>query len=233
MNDRPVLRLRARAGFSLLEIIVAVSILAILAGVAVPVASSLFNSKARVATTEELENLADATSAFFRDTTTLPAAPGDLMVDPGTSGWSGPYVLLDVFDPVRGIPTSELDAWRNPIQFQTTGTSTMRLTSAGQDGSQGTSDDISLDVDVTPIRRAMTLDRLERLNQAILLYNADHLPGAPLSTTYASLLTTLVATGYLPTATGYDADAWGDAFVVDPPGANPVVRVASSNLPGY
>ena len=219
-----------RRGFSLLEIIIVISIMAILTGVAVPVASTIFNSKARRATAEELENLGTAAVEYFRDTESLPSSPADLLVDPGVAGWNGPYLVFKSVDPVRGVAGGEFDAWRNPYVLSPQGVSGLLIASAGSDGVQGTSDDLQLAVDVTPVRRELTLGELAVINQAILQYNAANLPLQPLPTTYASLLSTLVASGLLPTGTAYAADGWGSSYQPDPPGVSPVVRVTSPNL---
>lgn len=221
---------RSRSGFSLLEIIIVISVMAILAGVAVPVASTMFNSKARRVTSAEMDNLGAAIVEYFRDTEELPSAARDLMIDPGSTGWSGPYVLLDNLQPVHGQPSGESDAWGNTYALSALGSSTIQLSSAGSDETHGTSDDLTLIVDVTVVRREVTLDELRTVNQAILLYNADHLPDTPLSTTFATLLSTLVATGYLPSSTRYETDGWSSVYVPDPPGLSPVVRVTSTNL---
>ena len=105
------------------------------------------------------------------------------------------------------------------------------LRSAADDGTFDDADDIVYTVDVTPVRRESTLDQLATVNQAIRLYNAQYLPGAPLSTKYATLLQTLVSKGFLPASAPYASDGWGKAFVPDPAGKSPVVAVTSVNLP--
>ena len=61
-----------RGGFSLLELIVAVSIMVILVGAAVPVTSKVLTYKARLATKQEVELLSDAAADYFEDTRQLP-----------------------------------------------------------------------------------------------------------------------------------------------------------------
>ena len=67
-----------RAGFSMLEMIVVIAIMAVIAGAAVPVTSKVLTYQARKATRGELQLLSDASAEFFRDTRTLPADLADL-----------------------------------------------------------------------------------------------------------------------------------------------------------
>jgi len=105
-----------------------------------------------------------------------------------------------------------------------------RLVSVGEDGSVGSSDDIEVLLDLLPVLRAETLGRLSTVNSAITLFNRDHLPTAPLPADWAAARAALIAGGYLPNDPRYACDAWGDAFVPDPPAATPVSRVASAHL---
>ncbi|MFT5462038.1 MAG: hypothetical protein ACI8QS_000910 [Planctomycetota bacterium] len=99
--------------------------MAIFAGLAVPVASSMINLSARRATATELESMGTSVVEYFRDTGVLPTQAVNLMVDPSVAGWSGPYILLDAAEPVRGQPDGGLDAWRNAYAFSVTGVSTL------------------------------------------------------------------------------------------------------------
>ena len=222
---------RSRRGFTLLELIIVVAILGILLGAAVPVASMVFKSKARRATREELEELSGAAAEYFRDTFALPTAPMDLNVDPGVAGWSGPYMLTATVDPIIGITDSALDAWSRPFRFTASGPSTLILASAGEDAQFGTAADMELTLDVTPIRRAVTLDELEIVNQAVSLHNAQYLPDDPLPVSYSQLLNELVQKGFLPSGNAYATDGWGDGYVPVPVGRIPVVEVGSIHLP--
>ena len=218
------------SAFTLLEIVIAVAVLAILAGAAVPVASKAFLSKARRGTRVELEELAESAAEFFRDTRTLPDDALDLMADPGVTGWTGPYVATQADASFHGMTDYDLDAWGRPYAFTRLDASRLELASAGQDGQLGTSSDLTVVLDVTPIRRELTLEQLATINQAITQYNRERLPDRPLSTSYASIVSSLVQAGLLPSAVPYRTDAWGDTFVPSPPGRSPVVRVDSIHL---
>ncbi|MEW6071878.1 MAG: prepilin-type N-terminal cleavage/methylation domain-containing protein [Planctomycetota bacterium] len=219
-----------RRGFTLLELVIVVALLAILAGSAVPVASMIFNSKATRSTREVLDDLSVACAEYFRDTFALPASPLDLHVNPGVAGWSGPYMLTAASDPITGISDSAVDAWARPFQLTAVGTSGLLIESAGVEGAFGDDTDIEVLLDVTPIRREVTLDELETINQAITLYNGVYLPDTPLSTSYDQILSRLVVTGFLPAGNDLSTDGWGDAYVPVPAGVVPVVEVGSIHL---
>jgi general secretion pathway protein G len=223
----------ARApGFTLIEVVIVIAILAVLAGAAVPMASKFFDSRARAATRDELVELTGAAERYFEDTGRLPASAAALLANPGVAGWAGPYLSAGGTEPWSGAAEPEVDAWARAYRFSATGASTLVLASAGADGAFGDANDLTSTLDVTPIRRARTLRQLDTLNRAITSYNAQYLPGTPLSTNTSTLLARLVATGYLPSAASFAADGWGDAFIADPPGLTPVVAVTSVNLGG-
>ena len=90
--------------------------------------------------------------------------------------------------------------------------------------------DLDVRLDVTPIRREKTLALLETINQAVTSCNGQYLPDTPLPTSYGGVLSQLVATGFLPSASAFSVDAWGDGFEPVPPGLTPVVAVGSVNL---
>ena len=220
-----------RAGFSLLEVIVVIAILSIVAGAAVPMALKGLTSKARRATQAELDDLSAAVVEYFRDTLTPPTDLAALEVAPAppVPGWSGPYLPGAVADSITGTSGYQVDAWSRPYAFTVSG-DLVTITSRAEDALSGTTDDLSIRVSLTFVRREHTLRTLDIVNRAIGAYNAANGMDPFLPANYTSLLNTLVADGYLPTATGYQTDAWGAAFVEDPPGFAPVVRVTSSNL---
>jgi prepilin-type N-terminal cleavage/methylation domain-containing protein len=86
------LRMSLRRGFTLIELVIAISIVAVLAGAAIPVTAKVLTYKARKATREELQVLGDAALEHFRDTRTIPTTVSNLMVDSNVAGWSGPYL---------------------------------------------------------------------------------------------------------------------------------------------
>ena len=218
-----------RSGFSLIELILAVTVMVVLMGAAVPVATKFFTYQLRSETLAELQELQEAAAAHFHDTNTLPTGVADLIVDPGTPGWTGPYLPGVVTDQLSGLSGYEVDAWSRPYDVSASG-DVLTLTSMGEDATLGTEADLALDLDVTPIRRRKTLERLEVLNQAVRAYNTLYLATDPLPANWPAAYLKLTSSGLLPTSSDYETDAWGVAFVEDPVGATPVVAVSSPSL---
>jgi len=222
-----------RAGFTLIELVVAATIIAILAGAAVPVTTKVLTYRARNATKAELEMLSEACGAFFYDCERLPADLAELLVDPGTGdpGWTGPYLPGVVTDELSGLSGYQVDAWSRPYILTASG-DVLTLTSQGEDATTGTATDIVLHYDVTWIRREKTRARLATVNQAIAHYNASFLVADPLPANWAVAFSKLTnpSLGILPNDADFSQDGWGDAFVEDPLGVAPVVRVTSSNM---
>lgn len=219
---------RARAGFSLIELIVAVAIMAVLVGAAVPITSKVLSHKARVATRAELQTLADASLEHFRDTGTLPTSIGNLIVDSGSAGWSGPYLPGVVTDHVTGSSGYEVDAWSRGYSVSVAG-DVLTIRSAGDDASSGTADDLVIQANVTPVRRERTLSELKILNQSIAHYNSLYQLSAPLSATWATAFNSLVAQGLLPNDSDYLTDGWGQPYQ-SAGGAGPLVELVSASL---
>lgn len=97
---------RVRDGFTLLEVIIAVAIVAIIAGAITPLAFRELMAAREDATRIELATIEDALLAFYEDTGRFPSEAeglGALLADPGVAGWEGPYV-----DAKAGNPLAEL-----------------------------------------------------------------------------------------------------------------------------
>ncbi|MSR61029.1 MAG: prepilin-type N-terminal cleavage/methylation domain-containing protein [Planctomycetes bacterium] len=224
-------RIDGRQGFTLIELVVVMAIVAVLAGAAVPMATKFFTSKARAATRAELEEIAAAVLPYFRDTSKLPSSVTDLTQNPGVNGWAGPYLSISTTEAWSGATDIQVDAWARAYRFTTKSASLLEIASAGEDGTFGDASDIAFRIDVTPVRREETLAQLATLNSAITLYNRDYLPGTPLPPNYTQLLARLVATKYLPATAPYKLDAWGSAFQANPKGKSPVTAIVSPNVP--
>lgn len=221
----------ARRGFTLLEILIVVAVMAMLAGAAIPVASKALSSAARKATREELVQLGAAAQEYFRDTNVAPQEILDLERDSSAAGWVGPYLAGAMQDQLATGSGYTTDAWSREYRVKLAG-DVLTITSSGADAALDTDDDVRLQVDFTPIRREETLEELKTINQAVTLYNGLHGVDAPLSSTWKSALTTLVDSGFLPDFDAYAEDAWGNPYVGDPVGKSPLVRVASSSVAG-
>lgn len=224
------------AGFTLLEMIIAVTIMAVLAAAAIPVTSTVVAYHMRKATRAELSVLSEACGEYFRDTGRLPATIADL-IDPlpgnappaRAAGWAGPYLPGETVDPISQLSGYEVDAWSRAYVLRANG-DLLALQSAGDDAVPGNEDDLTIELNVTWIRREETLERLRVVNQAIVLYNGQYQLTNPLPADYTAINQKLVSKGFLPSSTDYLTDAWGDAFVEDPRGSVPVVRVQSTHV---
>jgi len=218
-----------RRGFTLLEILIVVAVMAMLAGAAIPVASKALSSAARKATREELVQLGAAAQEYFRDTNEAPEEILDLERWTDAPGWAGPYLSGAMQDQLASQSGYTTDAWSRDYRVKTVG-DVLSITSAGPDAALDTDDDVRIQVDFTPIRRAETLEELKTINQAVTLYNGLHGADKPLPATWKKALSTLVGANFLPDDPGYLEDAWGDEYVGDPAGKGPLVRVASTSV---
>ena len=218
-----------RSGFTLLEVVIVMAVLAILVGAIAPAAGSILRSQGRQTTLAEMELLALASEDFYRDTRQFPSGPLELLTS-AVPGWSGPYLRGTVEDPWSNQSGYAVDGFGNAYTFASSGFE-LTITSDGADRTNGTADDHTVVVNMTPLLRKLTLAELDVLNAAVTRYNAVYLGTAPLSSTWGSALATLEANGYLPTGSGYDTDEWGDTYTADPPGVSPLTAVRSSNIP--
>ncbi|MDF1837680.1 MAG: type II secretion system protein [Planctomycetota bacterium] len=223
---------KSRAGFTLIEMVVAVSIMAIIAGAAVPLTTRMITHQARTSTQEEQTEITASVGRYYADTEQLPASIGALLIEPaGVSGWTGPYAESISTDRITGLMTHQVDAWSRAYSVTLSGDE-WTVNSAGQDANFGTADDITTSIDVTYLRRERTVARLKILNQAIVQYNGAWLEDDPLPAEWNSAFNKLVSRGYLPNDSRLANDGWGDAFQESPAGAFPVVQVESTHMPG-
>ena len=216
------------AGFSLLELIVVMTVISMMVGVSIPMASTMLRSKARAKAYDELEVLGAGALEYFRDTLEIPDEVNDLLVDSGADGWAGPYLTGTLDDRRTGVSGYRVDPWSKDYDWDVSGDE-LTLKSAGSDGTFGTSKDIELVVDMTPVRREKTIRQLDQLRIAINAYNSLYLATDPLPANWATILSKLTSAGLIPVGSGLEVDAWGDDFLPDP-NASPVLNVTSSHL---
>ncbi|MEZ5976775.1 MAG: prepilin-type N-terminal cleavage/methylation domain-containing protein [Planctomycetota bacterium] len=217
---------RSNSGFTLLEIVVVMSILALLVGAVAPMAGTLMRSRARGDTAREMELLAEASLAHYDDTGTFPSDALQLLAS-STSGWAGPYLSGTTDDAWSGQSGYRVDGYGSNYRFTRSGT-TLTITSGGPDRSIGTADDQSLVVDATPLLRRRTLERMQVVNTAIVQYHSVYLATDPLPATWTVAYSKLVSAGFLPPAERSGATR-GDDFVGDP-AVTPLSRVTSVNF---
>ena len=113
--------------FSLMEIVIAVTILALAAGIAAPMFMRHFD-KARVnAAKAQLSNLKLAINDFYLDTNKYPSSLDELLTNNGNPKWQGPYLEA------KQIPK---DPWGNDYILEQVDGKCVIIT-YGKDGSQG------------------------------------------------------------------------------------------------
>jgi prepilin-type N-terminal cleavage/methylation domain-containing protein len=229
---------RSRRGFTLLESLIVVAVMALLASAAIPMASKALSSSARKATRAELVQLGVAAQEFFRDTAAVPASIEELQ--------RGPYLTAPDADASRPATDFATDAWSRPYRLKRSG-DVLSITSSGPDAASDTPDDVHILVDFTPIRREETLKELETIRRAVSLFAqqraADEtLAGASSSANrsdgsstkrcapWSETLAALVAGGFLDSADTYRADAWGNAYEARPDGSGRIGRIVSTSI---
>lgn len=128
---RPPSRRRADGGFSLMELLVVLGILALLAGFVGPRVVGYFaRAKGQTAVTQ-IESLRAALDLFLLDTGRYPnprEGLGALVADPGNlPGWRGPYLA-------EALP---VDPWGNPYRYRITREGRVEIASLGADAAEG------------------------------------------------------------------------------------------------
>jgi hypothetical protein len=220
---------RARWGFSWTAIAVTIAVIGVLVGAAVPMTNRLRTYEAGKATRLKLQSLCDASAHFFSDTRRLPESLAELLVKPVDKEWGGPYLTCVATDPIEQLAEVQLDGWSRAFRFDARGDD-LTIASGGEDGQFADTPDLVVRLDTKTIRRTETLDRLKQINRAIALYNGKLQFTEPLPSDWSRALDQLVAKGYLPERKAFEIDGWGGAFVADPAGKEPLVRVISPAL---
>ncbi len=132
-SKRPHKSRRRQSGYSLMEILIGLAIIALLIGVAGPRIFALFErGKAKVAgiQIEQLQGSLDLYRLDMRRYPTTEEGLQALLTRPSAEagGWSGPYL-----DKASGL----LDPWETPYVYRATSASAYELISYGADGAPG------------------------------------------------------------------------------------------------
>lgn len=126
MNNRS----RMRKGFTLIELVVVILILAILAALIVPRIVGRSDDAQRAKALSDISTLRNQVQMFRTDVGSYPESLLDLRTQPseGADGWRGPY--LD-----KELPT---DPWGNEYDYQVTSDGeNFTIVSYGKDGAPG------------------------------------------------------------------------------------------------
>jgi general secretion pathway protein G len=143
ISARTRARIRARAGFTLIEILVVIAVIAVLATLVAPEVFRHLGSARESTAKSQIEMLGAALDAYRLDTGRYPTTEeglAALRTAPAGAGarWRGPYLRKD-------IPA---DPWGNPYQFRSpgqvnpTGYDLLSLGADGRPDGQGEDADI-------------------------------------------------------------------------------------------
>ncbi len=124
----------AKAGFSLVEIIIAISIVGIMAAVAVPNLTAYLKRAKVNATRAMIKAATDATDMYREEHKSKLPASQDAWVEALTGG-DEPYI--------KGGVDALTDPWGNPLRFEKKGKNRYSIASNGPDGDPNTDDDIT------------------------------------------------------------------------------------------
>jgi len=128
---------RRRSGFTLVEILLVVTIIAVLAGLAIPrLAGRGQQARVQAADADIRGGLSNALGLYELDNGRYPERLQDLFEKPASAKtWRGPYLNQIPRDPWGNDYIYRYPGSNNPTGFD--------LSSAGPDGQEGTSDDIA------------------------------------------------------------------------------------------
>ncbi len=213
-------------GFTLMEIIIAVAVMAILAGTIAPLAFRQLEAAKEEATRRELQAIQDAVTEYHGDTGRLPITLAGLVSDDGRAGWTGPYLGADWNDPVNQVSRDafELDYTYalNPTVIPA-GAADLIIASGGLNRSidllSGGSWDLSAISSVDDIVMHLSATRLNRDKQRETLRELESLAESSRrywtdNSAFPANLSLLMGTyhdpGYLDES--FD-DEWGNAYL--------------------
>ncbi len=196
MENRIRTRALPRDGFTLIEIIIAVAIVAIMAGAVTPLAFKELMRAREDSTLKELAGIEHGLLQFYEDTGRFPAESEGLAAlvnDPGLNGWLGPYLDTGQGDPVSAITTDAFgDAYVYDLDPATSpaGAANLIVASSGSDhaltfGSlggtwtiNGTGDDLLQLITSGPVNRDKILtseQEMVLIGDAAAKYYQDHI----------------------------------------------------------
>ncbi len=123
---------KKRSGFTLVELLIVITILGLLMSLVAPKMFSKVSSTQRSTAVAQMQNLETSLDTYRLDVGSYPSNLQELRSST-KRGWDGPYLPKDV----------PLDPWGNPYQYESPGEggSPYSLRSLGKDGQVGGTDD--------------------------------------------------------------------------------------------
>jgi general secretion pathway protein G len=121
-------RARAERGFTLIELLIVVTIIGIIAALAIPNLRNAMDRAKQKATLADMRSLGNALEMYSVDHNTYPRGLND----------AGAAALAAVLSPLYMRTVPEGDGWHNPWHVDTNATGTQyTITSYGRDGAPG------------------------------------------------------------------------------------------------
>lgn len=162
-----------KQGFTLLELIVVITIIALIAGTLAPAGVLAINIQRRVLTEKRMEDIHLAIRSYFEDVREFPFTLDDLFQNPGDAAWKGPYITPIIRGGEDTTNTVTHDAFGSPYDLEL-GVLDASLTSFGanKQDDNGTEDDIVMFIDMTEFLKAETKLEIGILNRAAAMYEA-------------------------------------------------------------
>lgn len=131
---------RSRSGFTLIELMVVVIIIAALAGMVLPKVLPATQEAKRNISKGDIQGITTALKLYYLHNDRFPSTDEglDALVTspPSAKNWHGPYLDGDAYE----------DPWGRPYRYRQPGTQSSRdfdIWSVGQDGQESTGDDVS------------------------------------------------------------------------------------------
>jgi prepilin-type N-terminal cleavage/methylation domain-containing protein len=208
-------------GFTMIELIVVVSAIAILASIAIPLAITMETRTRIQASEKEMHAVERALVAYYEDHGFFPADLDSLE--------TGGYMAGNL-----GTEDHTTDAWFRDYRY-TPAALTASLVSDGPDFTASTADDITFSVSAGVVARTETRDEMETIHVALRNYESvrviSSLPALPSHWNTQSGLDggfqMLVAEGMLPNEARFLTDSWGSTYAY---GGTPQDYVTSTNV---
>ena len=113
MNTLSMPRRRAQGGFTLIELVVVIVILAILAAIIMPRFIGRADDAKIASAISTISTLDNAIGLYNADTTTFPPNLDALITNPQVKNWNGPYL--------KNQSSVPLDPWEHPYVYKQPG----------------------------------------------------------------------------------------------------------------